>query len=137
MSLTLSLESLWQYCDEQTSRINQLISDGFLTDTSRDLKAWDEFRNSLWGQGLQHLHVPLTDEARSVVQDPDEIPRPVVKVPDEIPPPLYFPSKRILVRSEYEEAEQEILLANEDGREVFMVSGNPGIGALPLPRRTF
>ena len=130
----MPLESLAQYSDEQASRINELISRGFLTDTSDGRKAWDKFRDSLWGKGLQHLQLPLTDDTQSVVQDPEEVPRrarPVVKVPEEIPLPLYFFSKRILVRSEYEEAEQEILLANESGREAFMVSGNPGIGSPP------
>ena len=131
MSLALSLESLGQYCDEQASRINGLINGGVLIDTLDDLKEWDKLRNSLWGKGLQHLQVPLTDDARSVVEDPEETPRPVVEDPEGIPPPLFPYGRRILERSEYEEAEQKILLANEGGCEAFMVSGNPRIGSPP------
>ena len=55
MSLTLSLESLGQYCDEQASRTNQLISDGFLTSTPPDLNERVEFRNSLRMSSLPQL----------------------------------------------------------------------------------
>ena len=134
MSFTSSLESLGQYGDEQASIINELIEGGALIDTVGHVKAWDKFRDSLWGKGLQHLQVPPTDDARSVVQGTDETLRPVVRVPEELPPPLFFYSRKVLERSEYQKAEQEILLANEDGRQAFMVSGNPGIGLSPLLR---
>ena len=129
MSFTLSLERLEEYRDEQASRINRLINDGVFIDTLDDLKGWDKLRDSLWGKGLQHLQVPPTDDARSVVEDPEEPPRPVIEVPEGIPPPLFPYGRRILERSEYEEAEQNILLANDGGHEAFMVSGNPGIGS--------
>ena len=120
-SSTLSLESLEQYSDEQASKINQLISRGFAfsdSETLPKLNVWVEFRNSLWGKGLPHLRDSLSNATKSVVQ-----------IPEMTPEALDLPGKKILVRSEYELAEQAILSANENGREAFIVSGNPGIGS--------
>jgi len=106
-SPTLSLESLEQYSDEQASKINQLIGRGFaFSETLPKLNVWVEFRNSLWGKGLPHLRDSLSSATKSVVQ-----------IPEMIPEALDLPGKKILVRSEYEIAEQAILSANDNGRE--------------------
>jgi len=117
---TLSLESLRQYSEEQTSKINLLISDLAFHNPLPRLGIWAEFRHSLWGKGLSHLRDPIYTTGQSVVQGPQVIPQ-----------ALGLPGRKILVRSEYEQAEQAILSANENGRDAFIVSGNPGIGSPP------
>jgi len=42
-------------------------------------------------------------------------------------------SKRILVRSEYNEAEQAAVSCSKTDLDAFMVSGQPGIGPPPFP----
>ena len=55
----------------------------------------------------------------------------VAKIPDTVPNVWHSASQRILVRSDYLEAAQTALSASEDGRDVLLVTGQPGIGPLP------
>ena len=54
--------------------------------------------------------------------------RPIVEIPTILAELLYVESSRILVRSEYEEAKQAALVANEAGVAAFLVGGQSGIG---------
>lgn len=51
--------------------------------------------------------------------------------PDTLPEAWDLPNGRILVRSEYHEAERAALSANDVGTSVFMVTGNPEIDLFP------
>ena len=51
-----------------------------------------------------------------------------MKIPRTMPTDWDLGTKRVLVRSEYEEAERAALLANAWTRDVFFVTGHPGIG---------
>src|SRR6267154_3739576 len=86
---------------------------------------WAHFRDTLWGNGLQALRDPLSDGARPVVQLPETTPVDLV---------MLLRTRKFLVRSEFEEAEQAILLANgEYFCDAILVSGHPGIGSPPFP----
>lgn len=76
------------------------------------------------GEGLQCLRDPLSNDAHSIVQIPEKTPMALARS---------LHSRKILVRSEYEEAELAILLANGGYCEGFIVSGHPGIGSPPFP----
>jgi len=54
--------------------------------------------------------------------------RPIVEIPTILAKLLYLESSHILVRSEYEEAKQAALVANEAGIAAFLVGGQVGIG---------
>jgi hypothetical protein len=104
-----------------------------------DILQWSEIRASVWGKGLEFFqqeediergkHDPIED-AHIL---PDTLPssRSVITPHRMVSKIWNLSSKKILVRSEYHETAQAALLANEDNRGVFVVTGQPGIG-LPL-----
>jgi len=56
-----------------------------------------------------------------------------VVTPPEVRSELWNLSEpRILTRSEYNEAEEEAMSANETGRDPFVVAGHPGMGSSPV-----
>ena len=111
----MTLEDLVKHVPAQTTKIKQLIDrhDRF----SNIGSAWAAFRGSLWGERLGSLeeNQPLSNATRST--------RPVVEVPATFPGIDLMGSPKILVRSEYEEAEQAVLLANADDVDAFIVTG--------------
>ena len=118
---TLSLEDLLRYNNELSLKTNNPIA---FSDLPPEHSDWANFRNTLWGNGLQALRDPLSDGARPVVQVPETTPAQLA---------LLLRTRKFLVRSEYEEAEQAILLANRDYSDTILVSGHPGIGSLAFP----
>jgi hypothetical protein len=56
----------------------------------------------------------------------------VMTPPDALPDVWDLHSQRIFVRSEYRETEKAALLANEDDIDVFVITGQPGIGTPPF-----
>ena len=65
---------------------------------------------------------------------PDSLPptRSVVTPPETLRKSRKLYSRRILVQPEYHETEQAALLANQNNRHVFAVTGQPGIGTRPF-----
>jgi hypothetical protein len=131
----MSLETLKKRVSAQTLAIDKLIGDPDLFSDcgSGYLSSWEAFRASLWGNGLASLEAqkevggddePLSDAAPAAGL--------VVKIPETLPHVWHLGSPRILVRSEYKEAERAALSANADGIEAFLVTGQPGIGSPPL-----
>jgi len=92
--------------------------------------AWEKFRDSVWGKGLE-----ISQEAEAVERD-GSIPVEDVVLPKDntvatLPHGLIPKNSKILVRSEYYEAEEEAVLSSKR-YNAFVVSGQPGIGLFPF-----
>jgi hypothetical protein len=131
----MSLSDLVDYTPAQRQAISQLNPTDLC---ASGLPEWDRFRETLWGTGLESLQQEeLVERDDDPVEDihilPDSLPTTCsVVTPPEIPPNVWNPfGRRILVRSEYYEAERAAVLANNEGRDVFVVTGQPGIGPPP------
>ena len=129
------LSDLVAHAPAQTEAIGQLNP----TDLCAPLPQWEEFRESLWGIGLESLQQEeLVKRDDDPVDDyhilPDSLPptRSVLTPPETLRKFWKLYSRRILVRPEYHETEQAALLANQNNRHVFAVTGQPGIGARPF-----
>jgi len=134
-SPTMSLRSLNKYARSQTAKINENKKYFTAADSS-----WIQLRDSLWGKGLRSLTVSPRDlqKLRSSL-DEDPLPNvtpttyPVVKIPETMPDLWDLRGQQhLLVRSEYEEAEKAALSANEEGSDMFLITGQPGVGMPPL-----
>jgi len=138
----MGLEVLTQYVRDQTAKINS--SPCCFTDAEPALVA---LKDSLWRKGLASLILPPSAALQEFAPSEDGGPlsnitpttHPVVVVPETMPRVWDLTSQHILVRSEYVEAVQAALSANAGGADVFLVTGQPGIGQTPHPpwlRRT-
>jgi hypothetical protein len=104
------------------------------------LPHWEEFRKSLWNNGIGTFqNEEDVERDNNPVDNCHILPDPLPDTRSVMTPPETLPgawsdqhSLKILVRSEYHEAEQAALLANEDNRTVFMVAGQSGIGMHPF-----
>jgi hypothetical protein len=125
------LNDLSAYAPIQNERINKLPLDA-IGSTSL---SWEAFREKFWGKPLESL------EHEELVEDDPE-PVPDVTLPEErlvvtMPPELLeewglgVPDGKFLVRSEYREAEREVLSFYASRSDVAVITGHPGIGSLP------
>jgi len=129
----MRLEELSQHTPDQTSKINELVGvpDFFIKPTPR-IAAWAQVKDYFWGKELE-LSQSEAQEAREE-EDDESLPNVgpttqlVVKIPQAILKIWRPISSHILVRSEYEEAEQAALKANASGFDAFLVGGQSGIG---------
>jgi len=133
----MSLEDLTQYASTQTDAINRLIQMGRFT-TGPISDAWAEFKESVWKKGLASVErqEPVERDDDPVDEEeapPDTIPVSalVTPIPASLPKVWDSYSQRILVRSEYHEAEQTVLSANGNNKAALLIAGQPGIGLLP------
>lgn len=55
----------------------------------------------------------------------------VATIPDTVPNVWHSSSQRILVRSDYLEAEHTVLATSDDGMDASLVTAQPGIGPSP------
>ena len=127
-SPTMSLQDLYKHIPVQEKAIGE-ASSGFKP-VSTD--AWVGFRDSLWGKPIGYFEgeVPVERDRYDPVSEvalPDKhfvvtFPEAILKIP------WTWKSKRILVRSEYREAEQAAALSSSSNCNVFVVTGQPGIG---------
>jgi len=142
----MSLEDLIQYVPAQTTAINQLVDTDRFSTSWPDSDHWAAFKESVWEKGLASLEVQEpVDRGYNPVEDscilPGVIPatRSVMNIPDILFESLNLCNRdrRILVRSEYKEAEEAAVLATKDRMSPFVVTGQPGIGEFPptLPRQ--
>ena len=116
----------------QKAAINDLLDSGSLS-TSGIAPCWIEFQKSVWGSGLmslERLEEVKRDEPVRGFDHPDTVPDKtwVAKIPNALPTPWGSSRQRILIRSEYHEAEQAALLADQGHTGAFLVTGNHGIG---------
>ena len=131
----VSLCDLRKHSSDQEARIRQL-NYGFDSETTI-CALWTEFRAELWGR----KPVSFQKEEPVEIDDPDPIPN--VKLPDThclatlpkaLPSMWGIRSQRILVRSEYSEAEREAISAStRQYCKMFIVAGQLGVGTLTPP----
>jgi len=138
-SPTMSFDMLKECTHIQNNAIAKLPSDAFSPEPSDDKASWEGFRKEFWGKGLTFLEKQESVDRGSDLVADDDLPEkppsgtfPVMEVPKSLPITMGLSSTKIMVRSEYNEAEQAALLFIKLGVEVFVVSGTPGIGIIPL-----
>jgi hypothetical protein len=128
------LEDLSKYAADQNKRIAKLPS----TAISPASSIWEKFRSSHWGKPLTSFEKeePLEydlDPAPSLTPPTN---RSILTVAQEQLEEwhLSIPNGKILVRSEYHETEQAVLFGSGiDKKDVFLVTGQPGIGSFTPP----
>jgi hypothetical protein len=123
---------LFNYPSVHSAAIKNLLDSGYLTTSDVPLP-WIELKESVWGSGpmsLERLEEVKRDEPVEDYYLPDPVPDKtwVAKIPNALPAPWESLSRRILVRSEYHEAERAAMSADREGMEAFLVTGHPGIG---------
>ena len=126
----MSLEDLSHYVPAQTLKIDKLVArKGYFSRSTPFVSSWDAFRRSVWRKGLASFG---TEEPVERGDDPvsEQAPttRMVMKISSTTPTDWDLGTKRILVCPKYEEAERAALSANACTRDVFFVTGHPGIG---------
>jgi len=137
MTQPKSLESLIQHTFSQGELIGLLLHNYLcpFCDSEPAPFSWEfeVFKNSYWGKGLESLQ-----EEELVERDDNPIEDPTL--PDPLPSTRFvmspwilaaawgLSSRKVLVRSEYHKAEEAALLTNEEGKGVFIVTGQHGIG---------
>ena len=96
---------------------------------------WEDFRQEFWKKPLTSLETPETiDRGEDPVEDnvfPEGPPSgsfPVIVAPKSFSNALGLASRKIVVRSEYDEAEQMAVLSVKSGVRLFVATGTPGIG---------
>jgi len=141
MTQPKSPEPLIRCTTSQEDSISSLL-DNYLTPThDADLASfsWEAFKNSYWGKGLDSLkEEDPVERGENPVEDPT--------LPDLFPPTRSvlsphrilksawsLSSRKVFVRSEYYVAEEAAISANEKGKDVFIVTGQRGIGPSPPP----
>ena len=118
----MSLNDLVHHISSQSKRINQLIKNpDFFSSLGDSLAGWAVFKESLWGKKLESKEVKQED---GTVYTIVKIHKAFLKI-------LRLRTPWILVRAEYEEAERAALERNASPTEVFLVTGQPGIGLSP------
>jgi hypothetical protein len=136
-SSTMQLDDLTKSVPSQAEAIDQLLDNTDYFSTSwRHSSLWVEFRESVWRKGLARLQTqePFErgdDPIENSQILPDIVPttRLVANIPSILFRSLGLNGQRVLVRSEYEEAERAALLAFEEKRcSTLAVTGQPGIG---------
>jgi len=137
-SPAMSFDMLKECIDIQNNAIEKLPSDAFSLKSSGDA-AWEGFRKEFWGKGLTFLEKQESvDRGSDPVADDDLPEKPpsgtfsVMEVPESLPITMGLSSTKIMVRSEYNEAEQAALLSVKLRVGLFVVSGTPGIGIIPF-----
>ena len=126
---TMSLRDLVKYISVQEEAIIKL---SVLDPEGEDCAQWIPFRDYFLGKDSFLVDEPVERDDKPLKAVP--IDPPLTRTVTTIHPSIsyYMASRKILVRSEYKEAERAAVLANEPDVEVFVVSGQPGIG-LPSP----
>ena len=126
----MSLDMLKEHINIQNNAIKNLPSNAL-----SDKDAWEDFRQEFWGKDLTSLEKQETvNRGNDPVADdilPEEPPSgtfSVMEVPKSLPITMGLSSTKIMVRSEYNEAELASLLSTKLGIKLFVVFGTPGIG---------
>ena len=110
----MGFEELIEHASNQERTINQFIKYPGYPQDHGDFPSWPELEAQRVEVGEDDGTFPAT--------------RPIVEIPTVLAKLLYLESSHILVRSEYEEAKQAALVANEANVAAFLVGGQSGIG---------
>ena len=131
--IIMALEDLTRYIRDQASQINRNPAC-----FSEAEPAWAALKDSLWGKGLVSLTLPPSVMQGLVsLENHEHLPNvaptthPVMEIPESMPQHIWGlkgEQTRILVRPEYVESEQAAVLANTKNADMFLVTGQPGIG---------
>jgi len=126
--------SLNEYTPTQTEMINKLLGlpNSPLHTLNSNLPDWEEFRRTFWGPNSVPFRVEAVDrDDEPVPSDPPPTTRSTLTVPEPILSEWASKSRKILVRSEYEETKEAARSANNEWKDAFVVAGQPGIGVSP------
>ena len=131
-SPVVSLNDLTQHIEIQNQAIKNLPPEAIVPSNS-----WADFRTEFWGKPLASLETLETvDRGEDPVEDnvlPEKPPSgffPVIAAPKTAPRALGLDSSKIVVRSEYDEAERAAVLSVNSGIKLFVAAGTPGIGTI-------
>lgn len=130
----MSLKDLVRYISVQETAISKL---SVLSPEGNHFAKWIPFRDHFWGKPLATFLVEESVERddkpiKAVPVDPSAK-RSIINLPPTMSLTWRMDSPKILVRSEYKEAEEEAASANRPGTHVFVVCGQPEIGVFPSP----
>jgi len=131
----MSLEDLRDHTAVQEAAIDKLSG----LDPKGDACAeWIPFRDHFWGKPLDTFLVEelVERDVKPIKAVPTNIPFTcsVATISPSVPPPWVMENRKILVRSEYKEAEEvAVSSVNEPNAHAFVVGGQPGIGMFHLP----
>ena len=132
----MSLSDLVEHIPAQKEKIRS-ISSGLTTETAA-CDYWSRLREIFWGKDASQWQVVENiDRGDDPVPDhriPDGPPDSctVAKLPKFVAAMWGIDSEKILVRTDYHEALNTAVLANNARVTVFVVGGQPGIGELPF-----
>jgi len=131
----MSLKDLVKYISAQETAISKL---SVLDPKGNDCAEWIPFRNHLWGKPpntflVEEEAVERDNEPIKAVPIDPPLRRSVANLPPTISVALNIRSQKILVRSEYKEAEEAALSTIKSNLQVFVVCGQPGIGLFLSP----
>ena len=125
----MSLQDLEEHIPAQEKAISEASSGFKPVSTWPDV--WVGFRDSLWGK-------PIESFEKAPVERDESDPVAEVALPDKyfvvtfpgaiLGIPWTFGCERVLVRSEYREAEQAVVLSSSSNCNVFAVAAQPGVG---------
>ena len=132
---------LTQHATSQEDSISSLLHNYLSPICDYDMapSSWEAFKNSYWGKGLDSLEEKeLVERGENPVEDltlPDPFPLThSVLSPHCILNDVWcLSSRKVLVRSEYYDTEKAAISSDEEGKGVFVVTGQPGIGPPPFP----
>ena len=134
-SPVVSLNDLTRHIKIQNEAIESLPPEAIFPSDS-----WAKFRGEFWGKPLVSLEMSETvDRGEDPVEDdvllekPPSGSFPVIAAPKFTPTALGIASSKIVVRSEYDEAERAAILSLKSGVRLFVATGTPGIGIIPFP----
>ena len=130
----MTLKDLVKHIPAQRDAVNRLLKN-HKSLLRGDLADWSRFKESVWGMNLGDFQEEqLVERGDDPVKDAYTLPNSLPYTHSVLTPPKTLPrawnlrSGRILVRSEYYEAERAALLTNGKGMDAFVVTGQPGIG---------
>jgi len=127
------IPSLSDHTTAQAEKIDKLLGcpNSPLHTLNSDASYWEGFRNTFWRKNSVPVQVEAVNRGNDPV--PSDLPTTcsTLKIPQPVLKAWSLKCQRILVWSEYKEAEDAVRSAHNQDRDVFMVDGHPGIGVLP------
>ena len=126
------LNDLNRYAASQNERIKS-ASFGISSNTP-NCNSWQQFNTNLWGKGIGSFQRDEPFKEDDPVPDPT-VPktRLVATIPKDLPDSFDIRGNKILVRSDYIVTEEAALVSIASNSDVFVATGQPGIGPLSSP----
>jgi hypothetical protein len=152
--MSMKLEHLAAHIEDQEIKIKKSINKKRFVDLVQEIDdsdtSWATFRNAVWGNksvlesqknvdtdtpmdkgrldAQQEVDMDIDEDVDAEGDDRIDAPATVMEIPESLPNVWDFQTTHIFVRSEYREAEQAVLKANEANMRAFLVGGQAGIG---------